>query len=170
MQRMYARDAKNGFGRLIDIAMAEPVAIKKHGRAVVVVVAFEEYEGLTGKKILVKIDIALRRARQVGKIQGTDPKQLASALAVTAGNNGRVDPVKAVAVKEIVNGIGQRIAHASDGAEGIGARPQVGLGAQVFEAVTLLGDRVSLRVLDHADHLDGTGLDFHALALALRGH
>lgn len=51
MQRMYARDAKNGFGRLIDIAMAEPVAIEKHGRAVVVVVAFEEYERLTGKKM-----------------------------------------------------------------------------------------------------------------------
>jgi prevent-host-death family protein len=51
MQRMYARDAKNGFGRLIDIAMAEPVAIEKHGRAIVVVVAFEEYERLTGKKM-----------------------------------------------------------------------------------------------------------------------
>ncbi|MDO9458832.1 MAG: type II toxin-antitoxin system Phd/YefM family antitoxin [Alphaproteobacteria bacterium] len=51
MQRMSARDAKNGFGRLIEIARAEPVAIKKHRRAVVVVVAFEEYEGLTGKKM-----------------------------------------------------------------------------------------------------------------------
>lgn len=51
MRRMYARDAKNGFGRLIDIAMAEPVAIEKHGRAVVVVVAFEECERLTGKKM-----------------------------------------------------------------------------------------------------------------------
>ncbi len=51
MQRMSARDAKNGFGRLIDIARAEPVAIEKHGRAVVVVVAFEEYERLTGEKI-----------------------------------------------------------------------------------------------------------------------
>jgi len=48
MQRMSARDAKNGFGRLIDLARAEPVAIEKHGRAVVVVVAFEEYERLAG--------------------------------------------------------------------------------------------------------------------------
>jgi prevent-host-death family protein len=46
MQRMSARDAKNGFGRLIDIARAEPVAIEKHGRPVVVVLAMEEFERL----------------------------------------------------------------------------------------------------------------------------
>lgn len=46
MQRIAAREAKNSFGRLIDMARAEPVAIEKHGRAVVVVVAFEEYERL----------------------------------------------------------------------------------------------------------------------------
>ena len=48
MQRMSARDAKNGFGRLIDIARAEPVAIEKYGRSVVVVLAFEEFQRLTG--------------------------------------------------------------------------------------------------------------------------
>ncbi|HBQ50331.1 MAG: type II toxin-antitoxin system prevent-host-death family antitoxin [Alphaproteobacteria bacterium] len=37
MKTMSAKDAKNGFGRLIDIARAEPVTIEKHGRAVVVV-------------------------------------------------------------------------------------------------------------------------------------
>ena len=47
MQRIAAREAKNSFGRLIDMARAEPVAIEKHGRAVVVVVSFEEYERLT---------------------------------------------------------------------------------------------------------------------------
>lgn len=46
MQRMSARDAKNGFGRLVDTARAEPVAIEKHGRPVVVVLAIEEYERL----------------------------------------------------------------------------------------------------------------------------
>ena len=49
MQRMSARDAKNGFGRLIDLARAEPVAIEKYGRSVVVVLAVEEYERLSGK-------------------------------------------------------------------------------------------------------------------------
>ncbi len=48
MQRISAREAKNSFGRLIDMARAEPVTIEKHGRAVAVVIAFEEYERLTG--------------------------------------------------------------------------------------------------------------------------
>lgn len=46
MQRISAREAKNGFGRLIDMARAQPVAVEKHGRPVVVVVAIEEYERL----------------------------------------------------------------------------------------------------------------------------
>lgn len=47
MQHMAARDAKNSFGRLIDTARAEPVAIEKYGRTVVVVIAIEEYNRLT---------------------------------------------------------------------------------------------------------------------------
>lgn len=46
MKTMSAREAKNAFGLLIDTARAEPVMIEKHGRAVVVVVAVEEYERL----------------------------------------------------------------------------------------------------------------------------
>jgi prevent-host-death family protein len=46
MQCMSAREAKNSFGKLIDIARAEPVAIQKHGRAVVVVLSIESYEQL----------------------------------------------------------------------------------------------------------------------------
>ena len=38
--------SKYGFGRLIDLARAEPVAVAKHGRPVVVVMAVEEYERL----------------------------------------------------------------------------------------------------------------------------
>lgn len=47
MQHMAARDAKNSFGRLIDTAQAEPVAIDKYGLTVVVVIAGEEYNRLT---------------------------------------------------------------------------------------------------------------------------
>lgn len=47
MQHMSARDAKNGFGRLIDLARAGPVSIDKYGRPVVVVLSVEEYERLT---------------------------------------------------------------------------------------------------------------------------
>ena len=46
MQILTAKDAKYGFGRLIDLARAEPVAVAKHGRPVVVVLAIEEYERL----------------------------------------------------------------------------------------------------------------------------
>ena len=46
MQTLSAKDAKYGFGRLIDLARAQPVAVAKHGRPVVVVMSVEEYERL----------------------------------------------------------------------------------------------------------------------------
>ena len=46
MQTLSAKDAKYSFGRLIDLARAEPVAVSKHGRAVVVVMAIEAYDRL----------------------------------------------------------------------------------------------------------------------------
>ncbi len=49
MHSMSARDAKNAFGRLIDLARAGPVCIEKYGRSVVVVLSVEEYESLTAK-------------------------------------------------------------------------------------------------------------------------
>ena len=48
MQTLSAKDAKYGFGRLIDLARIEPVAVAKHGRLVVVVMAVEEYDRLKG--------------------------------------------------------------------------------------------------------------------------
>ncbi len=46
MRSLSAREAKYGFGRLIDLARAAPGAVAKHGRPVVVVVAVEEFERL----------------------------------------------------------------------------------------------------------------------------
>ncbi|MGE9294812.1 MAG: type II toxin-antitoxin system Phd/YefM family antitoxin [Puniceicoccales bacterium] len=46
MKKMSAKEAKNGFGLLLDTARAEPVVIEKHGRPVVVVVSTEEYDRL----------------------------------------------------------------------------------------------------------------------------
>ncbi len=46
METLTAKDAKYGFGRLIDLARANPVAVAKHGRRVVVVLAVEEFERL----------------------------------------------------------------------------------------------------------------------------
>lgn len=47
MKTMSAREAKNGFGLMIDTARAAPVLIKKHGRGVVIVMSEEEYERLS---------------------------------------------------------------------------------------------------------------------------
>ena len=41
MKTLAAKDAKYSFGRLIDLARAEPVTVVKHGRPVVVVMAVE---------------------------------------------------------------------------------------------------------------------------------
>ncbi len=46
MRSMTAKDAKYGFGRLIDLARTSPVTVEKHGRPVVVVMAVEEFDRL----------------------------------------------------------------------------------------------------------------------------
>lgn len=46
MQTVSAKEAKNWFGRLIDLARAAPVLVEKHGRGVVVVLAVEEFDRL----------------------------------------------------------------------------------------------------------------------------
>ena len=46
MKTLTAKDAKYSFGRLIDLARAEPITVAKHGRPVVVVMAVEEFERL----------------------------------------------------------------------------------------------------------------------------
>lgn len=49
MKSIAAREAKNGFGQLIDLARQAPVTIEKHGRPVVVVLSIEEFERLMSK-------------------------------------------------------------------------------------------------------------------------
>lgn len=53
IKTLSAREAKNRFGHLIDIARQEPVFVEKHGRPVVVVISVEDYEQLcsAGSKI-----------------------------------------------------------------------------------------------------------------------
>lgn len=52
MRRISARDAKNGFGLLMDAARAAPVAVEKYGRPIVL--AGEEYEKLTARALAKK--------------------------------------------------------------------------------------------------------------------
>ena len=46
MKIFAAKEAKNGFGRLLDTAQREPVTIEKKGRPVAVVLSLEEYQRL----------------------------------------------------------------------------------------------------------------------------
>lgn len=64
MQTVSAKDAKYGFGRLIDLARSEPVAVAKHGRPVVVVMAVEEYDRLK--------DIEMGQQKSPGKAGRAD--------------------------------------------------------------------------------------------------
>jgi prevent-host-death family protein len=48
MTTLTDKDAKDGFGRLIDLARLAPVTVAKHGRPVVVVMSVEEFERLKG--------------------------------------------------------------------------------------------------------------------------
>ena len=47
MRTMSANEAKKHFSELLDIARREPVAVKKHGRTVTVMMSVEDYEELT---------------------------------------------------------------------------------------------------------------------------
>lgn len=46
MQFIPARDAKYSFSKFIDMALAEPVAMERHGRATLAALSVENYEQL----------------------------------------------------------------------------------------------------------------------------
>jgi len=46
MDVIAAAEAKNSFGKLLDLAQKNPITIEKKGRAVAVVMSMEEYERL----------------------------------------------------------------------------------------------------------------------------
>lgn len=78
MKSMSAKEAKNGFGLLLDTARAEPVMIEKHGRPVVVVLSTEEYERLLSRSSRKKKSLAHTADEAVGgqlKRDGTEKAQ-----------------------------------------------------------------------------------------------
>lgn len=101
-------------------------------------------------------------------IQGGDPEHLARTLAVAGGDDRGVDINKAPLLKEAVDRVGQAGAHAEDGPEEIGTRPQVGDLTQKLRRVALLLERVG--VVRPAQQADFPGLHLPGLALALRRH
>jgi prevent-host-death family protein len=73
-ETMSAREAKDGFGLMIDTARAVSVLIEKHERGVVVVVSVEEYERLsvhreqTGKDVRGFGGPSVKNPRSCGRI------------------------------------------------------------------------------------------------------
>ena len=63
MKVMQASEAKNRFGELLEASGNEPVAIRKNGRDIRVVISTEEYERLTGaSSIDPKVQTSLERS------------------------------------------------------------------------------------------------------------
>jgi antitoxin (DNA-binding transcriptional repressor) of toxin-antitoxin stability system len=61
MKALTAKDAKCGFGRLIDLARAEPVAVAKHGRPVAT--AVDEFERLKALEAPATVQAPKRKAK-----------------------------------------------------------------------------------------------------------
>ena len=108
-------------------------------------------EGLLAEEVLREVDLARRRrggrlARSSVLTRNISPAPSQS-LAVMIGVWIQKNPFS---WKKRWIAMAQAVPHAGDGAEGVGARPQVGHLAQVLQGVPLLLDRVGLGVVDPA--------------------
>jgi len=59
---MSAKEAKNGFGKLMEYAQREPVVIQKHGRASAVVVSAEEYKNIKLERLRKRLAVGMEQA------------------------------------------------------------------------------------------------------------
>jgi len=62
MKTVTAKEAKNGFGKLLDTALSQPVTVEKHGRPVIVVLSIDEYRKLAGKRAKSRSSSGVARA------------------------------------------------------------------------------------------------------------
>lgn len=61
---MSAKEAKNGFGKLMEDAQREPVVIQKHGRASAVVVSAEEYKNIKIERLRKRLAVGMEQAER----------------------------------------------------------------------------------------------------------
>jgi prevent-host-death family protein len=80
MTEMTALDAKNRFGRLIELAQRAPVTITKNGRPSVVVMSADEYERRR-TSARQRLREALERTRREAARKGLTEDDLAALLA-----------------------------------------------------------------------------------------
>lgn len=79
MKAIAARDAKNNFGELLDTVQREPLTIKKHGRAVAVVMSAQEYQQMKLERLQAKLGAG---EEQLDKGEGVDGEAFFAELTV----------------------------------------------------------------------------------------
>ncbi len=79
MKAIAARDAKNNFGELLDTVQREPLTIKKHGRAVAVVMSAQEYQQMELERLQAKLGAG---EEQLDKGEGVDGEAFFAELTV----------------------------------------------------------------------------------------
>ena len=116
---------------------------------------------MLAKEVLTPVDLAGLGEGRVFGVERGHAEHLAGALAVTRGDDGGVDVDKALLLEEAVDSGSCDRADAEHGAEQVGARAQVLLGAQELDGCALLLQRVirCARALD----LDGGGRKLEGL-------
>ena len=142
--------------------------VEGQAKAFDVQLAADGQVGLLAEEILAEIDHFLFIPGRVFQVQGGDAEHLPGAFAVAAGDDRRVHVDEVAFLEKTVDGVGQQAAHPEDGHEGIGARPQVGDGAQELEGVALFLQRVIQA--GQADHFDRVGFQFEGLPGRRRRH
>ena len=78
------------------------------------------------EEVLRVVDLALVVARQLAEVERRDAEHLAGPFAVAGRDDRRVDVEEALLLEEVVDRLADAVAHAGDGAERVGPRPQVG--------------------------------------------
>ncbi len=123
---------------------------------------------LPAEEVPGKQGLPLGRRRR-GERQGGHPKHFTGALAVRTGENGTVQAEEPPLPEETVHGEGGLRADPEKRAVLVGARPQVGDGAQKLVGVALLLQRVGLRV-GGSHHPQRGGPDLPGLPCAGGSH
>ena len=128
---------------------------KGHGKVLGIELAGHGEACVLAKEVLAPVDLAGLGEGRIFGVERGHAEHLAGALAVTRGDDRGVDVDKALLLEEAVDGGSRDRADAEHGAEQVGARAQVLLGAQELDGCTLLLQRV-IRGADALD-LDGGG-------------
>ena len=132
-----------------------------HGEGLAVELAGDGQIGGLAVEVLGVIHLAVLGFGHVVQVQGGDLEHLAGALAVRAGDQGRMDIDKVPVLEELVDSHGSQTPDAEHGLEGVGPGPQVSDGPQELHGVPL--GLQGIVAGGGAFHGDGAGLNLKRL-------